>query len=366
MQKLLCIISTLNVGGAETFLVKLFRKLDKQKYSFDFCINTFQKCFYDDEIVSMGGKIHRIHCRKNHFIKHTRELRSIIKKEKYDRILVVSSNATSFYDLKIAKKAGAVLCAARSSNSNPKSNILNKFVHYLFRFFLIKYVDVMISPSDLAANHMFGKKNASNGRVVYLHNGLDVDLFKFNIQYRENIRIKYGLLNDDIVIGCVGRFSKQKNHRFLIEIFNKLYAENSKYKLMLVGTGELIDEVQKQIVDYGLEKAVIFIDVTASVYELYSAMDCFLLTSFFEGMPNVVIEAQASGLPCFISDSITKESNIIGNVKYLPTNSNVDVWCKEIKQADFSSNRMVGHIFKAKKYDIDSCVAMFENIIFRN
>lgn len=167
MKRVLCLISGMNAGGAETFLMKLYRQLDKTKYQMDFCINVFDKCFYEEEILALGGKIYRIPPKSVSRVAFKKQLYDIVKANHYNYVLRVTSNAFGFMDLKIAHRAGANVCAARSSNSSDGEGLKAKVAHKLGRLLYSKYVNVKIAPSDLAAKYTFGKKITKEVLLIF-------------------------------------------------------------------------------------------------------------------------------------------------------------------------------------------------------
>ena len=362
MKRVLCLISGMNSGGAETFLMKLYRKIDKNSYQMDFCVNIKEEGFYDKEILEMGGKIYHIPSKSENVRKFKKSLTEIIKNEKYEYVLRITSNTMGFMDLKIAKKAGAKVCAARSSNSNDPQELKMKIAHILGRILYGKYVDVKIAPSELAGIYTFGENEYNKHNVHILKNAVDLEQYKYSDQNRKNIRSELGISDDDIVCGHIGRFSKQKNHKHLIEIFNSLLKKSPNAKLILVGEGELQQDVIKQCKQLGIQENVYFLGVRSDIPAILSAMDVFVFPSLYEGMPNTVIEAQATGLSCVISDTITKQANVLGSVKYISLNSSNDIWVQEIlnksKKRYFSKE-----VFIQKGYEINSYVEDFLSIM---
>lgn len=362
MKRVLCLISGMNSGGAETFLMKLYRKIDKNSYQMDFCVNIKEEGFYDKEILEMGGKIYHIPSKSENVRKFKKSLTEIIKNEKYEYVLRITSNTMGFMDLKIAKKAGAKVCAARSSNSNDPQELKMKIAHILGRILYGKYVDVKIAPSELAGIYTFGENEYNKHNVHILKNAVDLEQYKYSDQNRKNIRSELGISDDDIVCGHIGRFSKQKNHKHLIEIFNSLLKKSPNAKLILVGEGELQQDVIKQCKQLGIQENVYFLGVRSDIPAILSAMDVFVFPSLYEGMPNTVIEAQATGLSCVISDTITKQANVLGSVKYISLNSSNDIWVQEIlnksKKRYFSKE-----VFIQKGYEINSSVEDFLSIM---
>ena len=363
MKRLLCIIGNMNSGGAETFLMKIYRQLDRTKYQMDFCLSTQEECFYNKEICDLGGKIFYVPPKSNGVRDFNKKLGDLVKKENYKYVLRITSNAAGFVDLRIAKKAGAEICSARSSNSSCGKGLLVKPIHLLSRAIYSRCVDVKFAPSTLAAEHTFGKRKVKQGKVTMLHNAVDLDIYRY--YPKERVRIRYELgLQDKIVVGHVGRFMAQKNHAFLIDIFCEIKKQKENAVLLLVGgNGDLEREVRQKIIDCGIEKNVVFTGIRSDIPQLMSAMDVFVMPSFFEGMPNTVIEAQATGLPCIISDTITKEANITGLVQYLPLN-NPEIWAEKALEAVCSNRAETKQAFIDNKYDIESTVNQFVKLVF--
>lgn len=364
MKRILCLVSSMNVGGAETFLMKLYRKIDRTEYQMDFCVNIFEDGFYDKEIVKMGGKIYHIPSKTQNLHKFKKQLSELIKSYDYKCVLRITSNALGFMDLKIAKKAGAQVCIARSSNSSDSMGIVSYMAHKIGGLLYSKYVDVKIAPSDLAACYTFGKDAYNHGCVKILRNALDLDLYRFSSEDRINLRQEFGISDDEVLCGHIGRFSKQKNHRFLLDVFFELSKKNSNYKLVLIGIGELEEEVKAQCMRLGLNERVIFAGLRNDIPAVLSAMDLFLFPSLYEGMPNTVIEAQATGLPCIISDRITKEAKITDKVYYLPINGNVEPWAECITQIDTRERVTNNQELKKHGYDIQDVICEFNDIVF--
>lgn len=361
MKRLLCILSNMNAGGAETFLMKIYRQIDRSKYQMDFCINVKERCFYEDEIERLGGIVYRIPSKTEDMSSFRKGLYHVIKDNGYKYVLRITSNAAGFIDLKIAKEAGAEVCAVRSSNSSDGTSWKSRIIHIVSRFLYQKYIDIKIAPSELAAKYTFG--NVDN--VNYLHNAIDLQVYRFDDAERKRVREEFTYSNDDIVIGHIGRFRTQKNHSFLIDIFEYLYKENKKYKFLLVGIGELEKEIKEKVKRLGLSDAVTFAGERKDIPSILSAMDVFVFPSLYEGMPNTVIEAQATGLPCVIADTITREANITNLVTYLPL-KDVEEWTNTINNNIGRPRVDTELLFRENKYDIESQTDEFVRLVFPN
>ena len=359
MKRILCLVSGMNAGGAETFLMKLYRNMDRSLYQMDFAVNVQEPAFYDEEIKSMGGKIYYIPPKTKDFKGFTKGLYDLVKNEKYEHVLRITSNSIGFYDLLVAKKAGAKICAARSSNSSDGGSFRVRAVNRLARVLLLRYVDVMIAPSDLAAEYTFGKQMVRKGKVHFLKNAIDLNEFSYSKISRKEIREEFAL-NDEFVIGHIGRFSEQKNHKFLVDIFAKVLENIPNAVLLLVGEGELRGKIDGYVRSKGIQKNVIFAGVRKDIAKLLSAMDVFVLPSLYEGMPNVIIEAQATGLPCVIADTITREADLTGLVNYLSFHD-IEEWINNIKKIYCHQAERKAYVqdMQQKGYDIEKEVEKF-------
>ena len=192
---------------------------------------------------------------------------------------------------------------------------------------------------------------------------MELRKYEYSDWARETIRKEFDLTNK-FVIGHVGRFNLQKNHSFLIEIFACIEKKRNDAVLMLVGNGELESEIRKKVIDLKLTDKVIFTGIRKDIGSILSAMDVFVFPSYFEGMPNTVIEAQANGLHCMVSDSITKEANITGLVDYIPLTESAEEWARKIICTDIQ-HKQVYSDFVSNEYDIESVVTSFIKYVYQ-
>ena len=354
----------MNAGGAETFLMKVYRELDKTKYQIDFAVGTKEKGFYDEEIIALGGHIHHISPKSEGLFKNFGEIKQLVEKNGYNYVLRVSQHSLSALELYAAKRGGAKVRAFRSSNSSTtagggKDLILHKMCSFMPKI----YANVRIAPSTEAADFMFGRNCVKKGKAAILHNAVDLSVFRYGGDDSSKIRQEFGL-EDKLVIGHIGRLNHQKNHKFLLDVFAKIKEKEDKAVLVLVGKGELENEIKAKVDDLGLSNSVIFTGVRSDIPALLSAMDVFVFPSFYEGMPNTVIEAQATGLPCIIADTITREADITGLVRYMSLDETADEWANAALSAISEERADTKQKFIDNKYDIDSTVKYFTELVF--
>ena len=365
MNRLLWIISCMNTGGAETFLMKMFRNIDRKQYMMDFCVVSKEN-YYEEEIKQLGGKMFYIPLKSKHPVKSFNAIRRIVKENNYNYVIRVNEHSLSTIDLLAAKSGGAKVLAMRSSNASSGSK-MSVFLHKMFIFLPKIIPNVKFAPSKLAAEYTFGKNCIENNNTMLLNNGLDTKKFTYSVNERYKIRKQLGIEEEKIVIGHIGRFNTQKNHEFLIDIFNEFHKRNSNSILVLVGKGNLEDKIKDKVKKLGLANDVLFLGVRKDIPELLCAFDIFLFPSFYEGMPNTVIEAQTTGLPCLISDSITQEAKITDKVNYASLNETALIWsnkCLNLLSQNSFNRKEYSIIMKNKGYEMSDCVKKFVELVF--
>ena len=299
--KILIIGMSSIVGGVETYIMNLCENIDLKQIQFDFLVPENFDGIYRKKIEKFGGKIYEVPNFKKHPLKSFKELKKIYKNEKYDIIhtnLCNSSGVLYVLPAKIINKETFVI--AHSHTSSDK----HRMQHLIFRPILNIITNERVACSNVAAKWMFGNRKKD---VLILNNAVNLEKFGYNEDIRKKVRTQLEI-DDKFVIGHVGRFEQEKNHIFLIEIFNEIHKKNPKTVLMLIGTGSLLQSIKLKAKELNLEDSILFMGICENTYELYQAMDIFVLPSIFEGLPVVGIEAQASGLKCIFSDNVTRTS----------------------------------------------------------
>lgn len=339
-KRTLIISPSMDKGGAETFIMKVYREMDKSKYQFDFYLMCDYKSAYEDEIKSLGGNVFHGTKKTDSYIKYKKDMKFFFSEHHYETIYRAGDNSLTSLDLKFSIKYGKPnRTIFRATNARPPKLGLKDILHYLYRPIANKNSDIKLSPSTLAAEFVFGKHLTINKKVNIIHNGLDFNLFKFNYKKRIEKRLELGIQENDKVIVHVGRFAKQKNHLFIIDVFNELLKKDNNYKLIFVGEkNQLYEEVYKKATTSPNPDKFIFLGSRDDVPELLMAADALLFPSFHEGMPNVVIEAQATGLPSLISSNITSDVKITKNVYFLSLNDNSLAWATSINNILLTRN----------------------------
>jgi len=321
-------VGSMSLGGAETFIMNIYRKINRELVQFDFVCSKREKAYYDDEIKKLGGRIFYIDNPKMIGIyKSFKQIKKILANEKFD---VVHSH--------IALYSGIVLMAAKYAKipirishshsaivSNPK--FIRKMYENTMRILIERYSTSKVSCGKLAAKYLYG----NIGDVVILNNCIDLEKYK-RIQETETIKLKERLNIDckTLVIGHVGRFSEVKNHTFILKIAKILKERNVNFKIFLVGDGELKEQVEKEIVNNNLQENIVVLGIRKDIPEIMNIFDVFILPSLFEGFPLVILEAQAAGLPCVVSDTVSMEVELGFDLVKFASLDNINDWIDQI------------------------------------
>lgn len=328
--RVLHFIPNLDAGGTETFIMNMYKNLDRNKIQFDFLVHTNKKGYFDDEIKRLGGRIYHFPIRDDYNIfKYIRDLNKFFKEHQEYKIVHGAMPSIGFIYLFIAKRHHVKVRIAHSHSAFYTKNIKGYIKNFLSKF--MKYQSTLnLSCSKKAGEYLFGKK-----QFEIIHNSIDIKKYFFNLDKRKEIRNKLNITRDKIVLGHVGRLSSEKNHKFMIQLMEKL--DREKYIIVFIGGGPLENKLKELVNKKKLEDNIKFLGVCKNVDELIQAFDIFLLPSFFEGLPTVIIEAQAAGLPCIISSSVTKEVVLSKNTQMLPLDKNK--WISKITKTNIKVNR---------------------------
>ncbi len=323
--KIAQIIGDATSGGVIACVMNYFRHIDVTKVQFDFY--TYGPSPFDEEIIARGGRVFYFPSVFT-FFKCVRFLRKRFKSEKYD-IVHAHMTSLSFVSLLAAKEAGVRHRVCHAHSSANKEEGFAYIVKSCLKHISTWFATDLAGCANLSVEWLYGQKSA---RKAYLmRNAVDLDKFTLTSEEKQAFRREYGLENSR-VIGHIGRFEFQKNIPFLVRAFAALSESRDDVKLALVGGGSEFDDVKKLVKSLKIEDKVLFFTEKRNVEEYYALFDVFALPSRFEGLPLVVIEAQVMGIPCLLSDCITKEADVTGHVKYLPISS-PNLWAEELNRA---------------------------------
>lgn len=323
------VFGKLNRGGAESRVMDLYRNMDRTKVQFDFMQHTTRVCDFQPEIEQLGGKVYHVPpFRFWNYFSYCKAWKEFIKKHPEIRIVHGHMTSTASIYLPIAHKKG-VFTIAHSRNAGVDKGIKGKLTKFLRRN-LKEKCDRCFACSKLAGEAVFGKEAMEQGNVTIIPNAIDAARFTFDPEVRKQKREELHIQPQEFLIGEVGRFDPQKNQKYAVEILAECRKKNFPAKLILIGEGPLMENVRQQVEELRLQEYVIFTGLQKNVVPFYQAMDFFLLPSFYEGLPGVAVEAQASGLRGILSDAITTETAMTSLMEFRSVQEPARVWADRI------------------------------------
>ncbi len=370
MKKVLHVLGTTRLGGAESRIMDLFRNIDRSRCSFDFLITEGYDGPYTAEIEALGGHVYHLPpFRVYNYFSYVKACKAFFYEHNdYAAVQGHITSTASIY-LPIASKAGIPLTIAHARSAGVDPGWKGKITRFLRRR-LIDKCDLALSCSDEASVAVFGKKAFEEGLVRFIPNAIKAVDFKPDASKRKAIRDRYDL-GDTPVIGHVGSFRYAKNHDFVLKVFKEFLKYRSDAKLMLVGAGALKREIEEKAQAYGIRDQVIFTGNLNPVHDIYQAFDLFLFPSHYEGMPGTVVEAEAAGLPCLISDRITRQVKVTDLVSFKSLNEDEASWARDLdsllsqKSGDSgSASPREGYAEAISKtlYDVDRQIELYYEI----
>lgn len=341
--RVLHVLGGLSLGGAESRIMDLYRCMDREKVQFDFLVHQKMENgsgtprrqeFYDEEVKALGGNIYLLPKFKvyNYFA-YKKAVREFFRRNHGFAVVQGHMTSTASIYLPEAGRAGVpVLCAHARSAGVDKG--IKGTVTRLLRLPLIKRTDYCFACSKEAGESVFGAKWKDSPKAYLIPNAIDAEKFRYNKEVRNRIREELKL-GDCYVIGHVGRFHYAKNHEFLLEIFarlqERLAVQGKRCVLMLLGEGDGMEKAKTQAAELGIAENILFMGNRKNVEAYYQVFDFFLFPSRFEGLPGTVVEAQAAGLRCLISDRITPEVGISELVHFENIDKSADLWAEYVE-----------------------------------
>lgn len=361
MKKILVFGMSSNYGGVEKFIMNYYQNIDRKFIQFDFlCYDSLPA--YHDKIENLGGKIHIVTSRRKNPIKSRIAIRKALKENKYDAIWDNLCSLSDISILRIAKRLGVKTRIIHSHNSMNMSGKFTAVMHYIHKKMIGKLATDFWACSIPAGKWFYNKKILNSTKIV--NNAIVTKNFVFD-PYQRDLKRKEFHIENNFVIGNIGRFHYQKNHDFLINIFQAIHKKNKNAVLMLVGDGELRPQIEDKIKKLGLSDNVILTGVRSDIPQILQAMDVFLFPSLFEGLPITLVEAQAAGLPCVISDTITEEVAITNLVQYVSLNRSPEFWANTVLQHINNCKRIdTSAQIKSAGYDIEASTKTLENLLY--
>lgn len=306
-MKLAISINKCDSGGQKSVIMSYLRNINSKEISFDLIVDSDSNSIPFKEVELLGGRVHVIPPYQKIF-KHLIALRKLCKENKYD-VFYAANNTMNLFPMFVAWLVGIKVRVSESLTTASKlekkktimKNILKRFSHWFCNYYMANGIE--------SAEYQFGKKFVSKGKVAIFLNPVDAEKNDFDPELRRQTREKFGW-DDKVVYGTIARFERQKNPLFLLEVMNEIRYIDPKAHFVIIGMGSLESEMLKKIEKLGLKDYVSWLGRREDIRQFYNAYDAFLLPSLYEGFPVVGVESQASGLPVFFSDAVTREAAI--------------------------------------------------------
>lgn len=349
-------------GGVESVVMNYYRNIDRDKIQFDFICDEDSTNIPYHEIEKNGGRVILIPPYQKIF-KYQKKLQEIFRENHY-KIIHSHINTLSIFPLMVAKKEGIPIRIAHSHSTTNKVEWKKNLLKNLLRPFAKIYATEYFACTEHAGRWLFGNKSFDDGKVYLCNNAIDTTKFLFNEKIRKKKRRELNIDDDILVIGHIGRFVKQKNHEFLMEIFSEVHKKNPNTHLILVGQGPLEERVKEKAKSLNLLDSIDFLGQRDDVNEIYQAFDIFVLPSLYEGLGMVLIEAQYSGLYCIASDEVPNVAKIGNNLEFLSIKNGKNEWCRSILKKGEFYNRKDNEIIDSE-YNIEIEAKRLQNKYFK-
>lgn len=371
--RVLHVLGNTQLGGAESRVMDLYRHMDRERVRFDFLVHTEKEGHFDKEIKELGGQIFCVpRFRLYNFFSYRKAVKKFFEGHREFQAVQGHITSTASIYLPIAKKAGIPVTIAHARSAGVDKGIKGKMTRWMRRN-LSKKADYLFTCSELAGISVFGEKAVREGKTIFIPNAIDCRLFAYNEKKRMELRRKLGI-EDKYVIGHVGRFHYAKNHEYLLHIFAELCKKeklnedlkNKKsFVLLLLGEGSGMEGARALAEELGIADRVYFLGNRDNIYDYYQAMDYFVYPSRYEGLPGTMVEAQASGLKCVMSDTICREVAVTELVHTMDIRADAALWADYIREtADYQRKSHVEEMQKAG-FDVNGqaerMMAFYEN-----
>lgn len=350
--RVLCVFSSLDRGGAESMCMNLYRNIDRSKVQFDFVKHSSKHGAFEDEIISLGGKIYEAprYKVKNHIAYCNWWEKHLLSHPEH---IIVHGHffSISAVFLRIARKMNRI-AIAHAHTSTIKISSIKSFVKAQMLKKIKNNADYFFTCSNAAGDWLFpGRK------YTVIKNAIDADLYRIHDVDKNSLNICCN--SDDLIIGVVGSMTEVKNPFGTLRIFNEIHKVRPNSQLIWVGDGPLRNEVEQKITEYQLNDSVQLLGIRSDVSEILQIMDALIMPSFYEGLPVTLVEAQAAGLQCFVGDKVSMEANITGRIHYLPID-NIEAWVDSIISADLSKTDTYNNI-KDAGYNVKDTAMFIQN-----
>lgn len=359
--RILHVVPNMQAGGLETFIMNVYRNIDREKVQFDFLVHYRERKFYDEEIAQLGGVIYRFSLREDgNLLKYLYELNKFFRLHREYKIIHCHMESIGFLVFLFAKFYKIEVRISHAHTNSTEKNLKGRVKFFLSK--LVKYVSTdNYACSVEAGDYLFGKRP-----YKVLENGIELDRFWFKDEKRKKVREELGISEETMALGHIGRFCLAKNHWLVVDIFYEYQKKVANSVLLLVGEGEELARVRKKCQDLKIEDKVKFLGVRKDTDYLYSAFDVFLLPSLFEGLGIVLIEAQMAGLYCYASKEVVPTEALISDrLQYIDLEKPASWWALKIITDNKYDRRKIAFTFQKEKYDIKKVVKTLEDFYIK-
>ena len=366
IKRVLHYVGKMDFGGMESLIMTLYRNINKDEFQFDFAVHSIEKGDYDDEILSLGGRIFYFPIMRNNPIAYNEcweKFWKEHKKEIYAFQMHTNSLANNIA-IKTAKSANIpirIIHAHSAYAAKGRLQVLNDFLHKVNRRYVYKYANRLIACSEEAARWMYG--NIDMSKVILLNNAVDYSLYRYDEYKRKIIRSEFGV-GERLVLCQIGHLLSVKNHRFTLKVLSYLKKSNLDFICLFVGSGSLEQELREETINYGLSENVIFTGARKDVSDVLSASDIFLMPSLYEGLGIAAVEAQISGIQCVLSSNIPTIVSISDRICFLDINdeSKWGEYIQSIIKKDIYNRK---NFFLEQTFDASLCTKQYCNLLNR-
>lgn len=345
MIRILQVVTHMNRGGLETMLMNYYRQIDRNKVQFDFLTHRDYDGDYGEDIKALGGKLYHLPVLNPFSSSYRKTLGAFFDAHPEYRIVHVHQDCLSAVILHVAKDHGVPVRIAHSHGANQIKDVKYP-IKLIYRHFIAKYATKLMACGEDAGKWMF-----CGAPFDILSNAIPATHYSFDAEKQMRQRVKWGAQNNELLVGHVGSFTIPKNHPFLLDIFNEIQKRTSA-KLMIVGDGSQRAVIEENIKRLDLQEKVILTGLRTDVADLLQAMDVFVFPSLYEGLPVTLVEAQASGLPCLISDKVPIECKMTEVVQQIPLTTVPEIWAEKAIEAAKAPRKNTYEEIKAAGYDI--------------
>lgn len=353
MIRVAVVMGKMHSGGKKNLVMEYYRHIDRSKVQFDFICDEDSNGIPKEEIERLGGRVYIIEPYQ-HLFKNMRQMYRICKENKYP-IIHGYNNTLNIFPMFVGKMAGIPVRINESISMGSSSGDWKNYFKNILKPFSHLFATDYMANGEVCGRWQFGDKLFDEGKVTVFKTVIDTEKHQYDSELRRKTREELGI-NDNLVIGHIGRLTEQKNTLFLIDIFNEIQKKRPEARLLLVGDGNLREKMLQKIKDYGIQDKVIYLGTTEDIHKLYNAMDCFLLPSLYEGLPVVGVEAECTGLPMFFSTAVPEESSPCEDLGFfIGLDRSAAEWAEEvIKETEKLEKNRTSRVEDIKRAGFDS------------